>query len=331
MTNLAICGLGNIGKVHLDNLLSLRGCGVAGLFDTNGSELARVSAARGIRAYKSAEEMFADRASTAVVIATPSAAHREYVIRAFAAGKHVFVEKPLAGTLGDAAAIVEAASKSDRIVQVGFCERFNVNYLEAKRAVSEAKLGRIRAIQSSRTAPYAFSDPTWELGVLDTAVHNFDLILWLMGQAPRSVLSRGVRIYDDSDIPHSVTTMLTFSDGALATDQVSWVRDDAHPLHQCARSRMVLHGENGVFQIDLSGRPSSLLTPQKFCEADTVILGGPEYYGCLKLQFEFFLRSVESGAPVMATVEEALLTERVALAAMASLRSRTEIELDTIA
>ena len=86
-----------------------------------------------------------------------------------------------------------------------------------------------------------------------------------------------------------------------------------------------------MFQIDLSSRPSSLLTSQKFSETDTVILGGPEYYGCLKLQFEYFLRSVEAGAPVMATVEEALLTERVALAALDSLRSGTEIELDKIA
>ena len=64
---------------------------------------------------------------------------------------------------------------------------------------------------------------------------------------------------------------------------------------------------------------------------DTIILGGPEYYGCLKLQFEFFLRSIESGAPVLAPVEDALLTERVALAAQSSLRSGNEIDLDAIA
>ena len=331
MTELAICGLGNIGKVHLENLCSLRGCRVVGLFDRNRRELERLSAATGIKAYGSADEVFADPIPTALVVATPSVSHREFVIRALAAGKHVFVEKPLAGTLADAAAIVEAKSKSDRVVQVGFCERFNVNYLEAKRAVSEGKLGRIRAILSSRTAPYAFSDPAWELGVLDTAVHNLDLIVWFMGRAPHSAMARGVQVYPDSGIPHNVTTMLMFDDGALATDQVAWVRDDAHPLHQCARSRLVLQGDCGVFQVDLSSRPASLLTQETFREMDTVILGGPEYYGCLKLQFEFFLRSVESGAPVMATVEDALLTERVALAAQASLRSGNEMEVRSIA
>ena len=226
MTQLAICGLGNIGKVHLENLRSLRGCRVVGLFDRNRQNLERLSAGLDIRAYATADEVFADPEVDAVVVATPSGSHREYAVRAMAAGKHLFVEKPLAGTLADAEAIVAAKSRSDRVVQVGFCERFNVNYMEARRAVLEGRLGRIRAIQSSRTAPYAFSDPSWDLGVLDTAVHNFDLILWLMGQRPRSVLARGVQVYPDSGIPHTVTTMLTFPDGAIATDQVTWIKDE---------------------------------------------------------------------------------------------------------
>jgi len=330
MTQLALCGLGNIGKVHLENLTSLRGCRLAGVFDRNRETLERLASVTGVKAYATADAIFADSTVAAVVIATPSASHRELTIRALDAGKHVFVEKPLAGTLADAAAIVEATRKTDHIVQVGFCERFNVNYLEARRAVSQGKLGRIRAVQSSRTAPYSLSDPSWELGVLDTAVHNLDLILWFMGRAPKSVLARGAQVYPDSPIPHSVTTMLMFDDGAVATDHVSWVRDDAHPLHQCARSRLLLHGDQGVFHVDLSQRPSSLLTQAGFQERDTVILGGPEYYACLKLQFDYFLRSIETGTPVMATVDEALLTERVALAAQASLRSGKEIELDTI-
>jgi predicted dehydrogenase len=329
MIQLAICGLGNIGKVHLGNLHSLRGCRVAGLFDRNREHAERLAAGLGARAYGAADDVFADPVLDAVVIATPSGSHREFAVRALSAGKHVFVEKPLAGTLADAEAIVAAKSQSDRVVQVGFCERFNVNYMEAKRAVSEGRLGRIRAIQSSRTAPYAYSDPAWELGVLDTAVHNFDLILWLMGQRPRSVLARGVQVYGDSEIPHTVTTMLTFPDGARATDQISWVKDDAHPLHQCARSRMVVHGDTGVFEIDLTSRPSSQLSEEGFRMMDTVILGHPDYYGCLKLQFEFFLNSIESGAPILAPVEDAFEVERVALAARDSLRSGREIELDS--
>src|SRR5689334_2638266 len=135
MTDLAICGLGNIGKVHLENLRSLRGCRVVGLFDRNRQHLERLSAGLGIRAYATADEVFADPEVNAVVVATPSGSHREYTVQALGAGKHVFVEKPLAGSLADAEAILAAKSRSDRVVQVGFCERFNVNYMEARRAV----------------------------------------------------------------------------------------------------------------------------------------------------------------------------------------------------
>ena len=61
----------------------------------------------------------------AVVVATPSDSHREVTLAALEAGKHVFVEKPLAGTLEDARLIVAAAQRSKLSVQVGFCERFN--------------------------------------------------------------------------------------------------------------------------------------------------------------------------------------------------------------
>ena len=327
MTHLAICGVGNIGKVHIENLLSVRGCRISGLYDTNRAELKRVAGRFALRAYGSLNEVLDDHNVEAVVIATPSDTHRELTCRALAAGKHVFVEKPLAGTLEDAAAIVDAARASDRVVQVGFCERFNVNYLEARRAVRDGRVGRIRAMHTSRVAPYDMSNPAWELGVLDTAVHNLDLILWLMGRSPASVLARGVQVYADSAVPHSATIVMTFEDGAMAVDHIAWMKDRGHPLNQCARSRMLIQGDAGIFEIDLTDRPSRLLDRDGYRKIDSVIIGAPEYAGCLKLQFEYFLRSVEEGAPVVAPVEDALATERVTMAALESLRSGREVRI----
>src|SRR5690349_12872068 len=109
MVRLAICGIGKIGRVHLANLQSLRGCEVAGVFDTDAAELGRISASAGVRAFVSADELLSDPAVDAVVIATPTSSHRELTLGALRAGKHVFVEKPLAGTIADAEAIVDAA------------------------------------------------------------------------------------------------------------------------------------------------------------------------------------------------------------------------------
>jgi predicted dehydrogenase len=69
------------------------------------------------------------------------------------------------------------------------------------------------------------------------------------------------------------------------------------------------------------------VTAEQYRMQDTVVIGGPDYYSCLKLQFEAFLRSIEEGEPVRAPVEDALLAERVVLAARESLQKGTEISL----
>jgi myo-inositol 2-dehydrogenase/D-chiro-inositol 1-dehydrogenase len=323
MTTIAIIGLGNIGRVHLENLRSIRGCRIAGVYDP-----AFRGDNPGCRVYESLQEALDDTACQAVVIATPSNTHADLTERALAARKHVFVEKPLAGTLADAERIVKAGERcADRVLQAGFCERFNPSYLEAKRAVEEGKLGELRAIHTSRVAPWALGNPAWELGVLDTAVHNLDLILWVRRQAPVTVMARGTNVYPELPLRDSVTTMLSFADGSMAVDHIAWLQDTGYPLNQCARSRMLLQGSAGYFEIDLSHRPAAIRTAEGYREIDSVILGGPEYSGCLKLQFEYFLRSVEEGAPVLAPAGDAFLAERVCVAAFESLRSGKEVRL----
>jgi myo-inositol 2-dehydrogenase/D-chiro-inositol 1-dehydrogenase len=323
MTSIAIIGLGNIGRVHLQNLRSLRGCRVAGVYDAR-----PLAGDPGVKVYGSAEEAFRDPGSQAMVIATPGDTHADLTERALAAGKHVFVEKPLAGTLADAERIMKCADRhAGQVLQVGFCERFNPNYLEAKRAVTEGRLGPLRALHTSRVAPWSLGNPAWELGVLDTAVHNLDLILWLKQQEPVTVRAWGTNVYPESSLPDSVTTVMTFSDGAMAVDHIAWLQDDGYPLNQCARSRMLLQGRAGYFEVDLTRRPSAVRTADGYREIDSVILGAPEYPGCLKLQFEYFLRSIEEGTPVLAPAEDAFRAERVCLAALESLKSGREVRL----
>jgi len=328
MKHIAVVGVGNIGRVHVGNLLSLRGCRVAGIFDTHHGRLEQVSRELSVRPYSSWQNLLEDPRLDAVVIATPAASHRELCSSALAAGKHVFLEKPLANTLEDSIAIVEAQDNAQKqVLQIGFCERFNVAYLEAKRAVEQGKLGAIRVIQTSRAAPYQYSDPSWELGVYDTAAHNIDLILWMKGNSPRSVLARGTRVYEDTDMRHFCTTVIAFDDGAIAVDTIAWVRKERHPLSECSESAMFIQGSLGSFRVDHSSRPASFLNDQRFRALDTVILGGPEYYGCLKLQLDHFLGAIGGELPLMATAREALEAEQVVLAAVESLKKGQEVEL----
>lgn len=328
MKNIAVCGVGNIGRVHVNNLLSLRGCHVAGIFDTHHKRLERVSRELSVPSYPSWQNLLEDPKLDAVLIATPAASHRELCSSALAAGKHVFLEKPLANTLEDSLAILEAErNASHQVIQVGFCERFNVAYLEAKRAVDQGRLGAVRVMQTSRLAPYQYSNPAWELGVYDTAAHNIDLILWMKGNLPRSVLARGTRVYQDADMRHFCTTVMSFDDGSIAVDTIAWLRKERHPLSECAESAMFIQGSLGSFRVDHSSRPASFLDDQRFRALDTVILGGPEYYGCLKLQLDHFLGVIDEELPPTATAREAFEAEKVVLAAVESLKKGQEVAL----
>jgi myo-inositol 2-dehydrogenase/D-chiro-inositol 1-dehydrogenase len=215
-------------------------------------------------------------------------------------------------------------------VQVGFCERFNSAHIEAKRAIKAGRIGPVRMIRSSRIAPYAYGSPDWELGVLDTAVHNFDLILWLMEELPATVVAKGVNVYDDSPMTHACATILSFGSGAMAVDSIAWVRQERHPLPHCAQSQMFIQGGRGSFGVDHSSRPAWVLDEHSFQNLDTVILGGPEYYACLKLQLDHFLAALEGHVPPAVTVDEALNAELVALAAFKSLKTGSEVPLGSL-
>jgi len=327
MTGIAICGIGKIGEVHVRNLARLRGCRLSGLYDQDPRRAQELGSEFGIPVYGSFEAMLADPAAQAVVVATPSDSHAVVACASMDAGKHVLIEKPLASSMEDCRQIVDTAKQTGRVAQAGFCERFNPNHLEARRAVTSGRLGEVRAIHTSRFAPYGMSDPRWPLGVLDTSVHNLDLILWLANQPPVSVLAWGTQVYPDSNICHSATILLRFANGAMAVEHIAWLQDDGYPLNQCARSRMTVQGSKGSFFIDLNVRPSAYLAGGEYRQIDTVILGGPEYSGCLRAQFESFLESIETGAPVLAPLEDAVLTERVAIAAKESLACGREIKL----
>ncbi len=92
---------------------------------------------------------------------------------------------------------------------------------------------------------------------------------------------------------------------------------------------MFIQGGRGSLGIDHSSRPAWVLDEHSFQHIDTVILGGPEYYACLKLQLDYFLAAIEGQAPPAATVDEALSAELVALAALKSLQIGTEVPFDS--
>jgi predicted dehydrogenase len=191
----AIIGAGFMGSAHAANYASLgERVRVKTVCGRSPERAARVAEVVGAVPDTDLDAVLGDVEIDAVDICVPTPSHRDVAQRAFAAGKHVFLEKPLALTADDAEAIVAAAERSGKIFMVGLVLRFWPEYVELKQLVERGELGRPRAVFAQRLSPPAdwadwLRDRDQSGGTaVDLMIHDFDQINALLG-VPRSVFA----------------------------------------------------------------------------------------------------------------------------------------------
>jgi UDP-N-acetylglucosamine 3-dehydrogenase len=213
MINVAILGSGFMGRAHASNYEMLAGrVRVKTVYGRNAETVATLAGQLGAGATSDLDAAIADHDVDAVDICLPTALHRDAAERALAAGKHVFLEKPIGLTAEDAEAIVRAAERSDRVVMVGMVLRYWPEYVELQRRIESGELGRPRSVSTVRLSPPAdwnawMADRRQSGGVpVDLLVHDFDQMNWLLGR-PRSVLAR-------EPVPGHVLALVEYDDAA---------------------------------------------------------------------------------------------------------------------
>lgn len=165
-------------------------------------------------------EVLGDPEIEAVVLATPAALHAEMALAALRAGKHVFVEKPLALSLEDAQRVADCAAVSGRILMVGHLLEYHpaVEYL--KDLIERGELGDIYYLYSHRVnlgKLRSDENALWSL-----APHDISVILYLLGEEPEEVYATGQAFLQDG-VEDVVFVTLKFGSGRLAHVQVSWL------------------------------------------------------------------------------------------------------------
>ena len=152
----AIIGAGFMGSAHAANYASLgERVRVKTVCGRSPERAARVAEVVGAVAGTDLDAVLGDAEIDAVDICVPTPSHRDVTEQAFAAGKHVFLEKPLALTAEDAEAIVAAAERSGKIFMVGLVLRFWPEYVELARLVERGGIGSPRAVFAQRLSPPA--------------------------------------------------------------------------------------------------------------------------------------------------------------------------------
>lgn len=241
MTRVAVLGAGVMGRNHARVLRDLASVDLAGIADVDHEAARRVAQSHGVHAYATPKELLEREHPDAVVVAVPTNHHHRVVLDALAAGAHVLVEKPIAGSLVEADEMVAAAAAAARVLSVGHIERYNPAVRELKRRLDGGQLGRVFQYDALRLGP--FPQRIRDVGVVvDLATHDLDVMRYLSG-------SEIVRVYAETRREvHTtkedlVSGLLRFDDGAVGVLQINWLT----PTKIRAIS---VTGERGMFRAD---------------------------------------------------------------------------------
>jgi predicted dehydrogenase len=257
MTGVAIIGGGFMGQTHAGAWSTQPGrARVVAVSSRTRERAERVAALCGAEA---TDDLWApiERDDVDVVdICLPTLQHREAAERAFAAGKHVLLEKPIALELADADAIVAAAEQAGRLLVVGLVLRFWPEYVELRRIAASGELGRPLAATALRLSPPVgwndwMIDAARSGGVcVDLMVHDFDAMASLLG-TPRRVFARALRS-GPFDAPQHCQAIVEH-DGGSAIVEGGLMQPDSYPFTSGIRVLC----ERGVLEYPFSAAPAA--------------------------------------------------------------------------
>jgi predicted dehydrogenase len=191
----AVVGTGHLGRHHVRILAGMDGVHCLGAYDADRERLADITAEHGVQALASLDEVFE---ADAVVVATPTVAHREVAGALLEAGCHVLVEKPITTTVAEADELVAMAEKAHRILAVGHVEFHN--------AAVQVALGLaddVRYLESQRLSPFTARSIDVDV-ILDLMIHDLQITLAVAGSQPSEIRAVGVPVLTDKvDLCHA--------------------------------------------------------------------------------------------------------------------------------
>ncbi|MCJ1806913.1 Gfo/Idh/MocA family oxidoreductase [Flavobacterium covae] len=206
MLKVGVLGAGHLGKIHLRLLNQSEKYELVGFFDPFEDNATKVAQEFGYKKFDSITELI--NAVDVVDIVTPTLQHFECAQQAIEAGKHIFIEKPIATTVEEAEAIIALAKKHNVKGQVGHVERFNPAFMAVKDKISNPMF-----IETHRLAefnPRGTDVPV----VLDLMIHDIDAILSVVKSKVRSINASSVAVISDS--PDITNARIEFENGCVA-------------------------------------------------------------------------------------------------------------------
>ncbi|MCA3308415.1 MAG: Gfo/Idh/MocA family oxidoreductase [Roseomonas sp.] len=240
---LGILGVGHFGRFHAVKAAANPAIHLIGLHDASFDRAAQIAGE------VSAPALAPDAviaAAEAVIIAAPTRFHYALAEQALAAGRHVFIEKPIAASLDQANRLIALAERQGRVLQVGHIERFSAAF---QTVMATPSGGRALSFEAVRAAP--FRPRSLDVSVvLDLMIHDLDLVMELAGGEPEAVEAVGAAIA--SDHPDFAVARLRFPGGRAASITASRVS-------LAMERRLRVLGTEGEMAVDFLTRSLAVL------------------------------------------------------------------------
>ena len=244
-------------ETYLSNLRRMEGVELLGVADEDlarGDQIANQNQARFFASYDDLLEARPD----GVIICTENNRHRPLAEMAASRGVHVLCEKPIATTLADARAILDACDTAGVLLMTAFPLRFSAPLLQIKARLENGEFGDIYCFNATNQGELPtkhrswFVDPEMAGGgaIMDHTVHLVDIMRWFTGSEVESMYARSNRIFhgDEVNVETGALEMLTFENGAFGTIDASWSRPQYWPTWGGLTFEMVT--ERGAVVVD---------------------------------------------------------------------------------
>ncbi|MEO0003622.1 MAG: hypothetical protein RLZZ22_1314 [Pseudomonadota bacterium] len=334
---MALIGAGRIGSFHAETIARrLHNARLVAVADPAPGAARKLADSLDCDlAYTDPQQVFANPDVDAVLIATPARFHTPLAVSAANAGKHVFCEKPMALTIVEAEAVIEAAARNQVQLQVGFNRRWDRAFSEGRAAIDAGRIGTPQLLRSLTRDPGPFNAdplkiPNWTI-FYETLIHDFDTLLWLnAGAKPVEVYAVADALVrpDARDSGHLDTAVVTirFDNGAIAVAEANFCAMYGYDI------RGEAFGSGGMVTMGDVKKSSLRLLDKDGESADTWRLDTHHFVEAYTLQIQHFVDTVLGNTAFAGpSGRDARSALAIALACIESVRSRQPVRISAIA
>lgn len=343
--NWGVIGCGGIAyRRTIPGMVLADNSNLVAVMDTDFDAAKKVSEEFGAKyAFDTVDELLALSEIDAVYIATPVFCHKEQVMKAAKAGKHILLEKPMGLTVAESAEIEELCGRQGVKLGVGLMMRFNSLHKRVRQLIADGKLGEIVSMRAQFTCWYPVIEGAWRQtfkysgggALMDMGIHCIDLLRFMSGLEAKEVTAFTSNQIFDYEVEDAASVIMRMNNGALAyVDAAFNIPDDA------AVCKLELYGTGGSVFLqgslaqDETGEGVLILTDsnkgydaqQNRVNAENTVLSA-ESGNLYTKEIAAFADAVLNNSSVPVTATDAICAQSIVEAAYESAKSRSVVSL----